>query len=163
MVCKRLTELVLGFPSILIHCLWYTSYPSQLDPRLQWTVSLLGWNRWQTQYCDRSLLSHSSLHHQSSLPRSSMSTQTQSAWNQPPFRHAPVLEHLIMGPSLSEKCNEWNYVQKVVVLNECLFVLMFNVPVNNLSFMSGRSHRFLGINLWGSNQGLRLVLYHYTT
>ena len=27
----------------------------------------------------------------------------------------------------------------------CLFVLWFNVPVNNFSVMSGRSHRFLGI------------------
>ena len=28
----------------------------------------------------------------------------------------------------------------------CLFVLRLNVPVNNFSVMSGRSHRFLGIN-----------------
>ena len=28
----------------------------------------------------------------------------------------------------------------------CLFVLMFNVPVNSFSVMSGRSHRFLGFN-----------------
>ena len=26
----------------------------------------------------------------------------------------------------------------------CLFVLRLNVPVNNFSVMSGRSHRFLG-------------------
>ena len=26
-----------------------------------------------------------------------------------------------------------------------LFVLMLNIPVNNFSVMSGRSHRFLGI------------------
>ena len=28
--------------------------------------------------------------------------------------------------------------------NVCLFVLRLNVPVNNFSVMSGRSHRFLG-------------------
>ena len=27
----------------------------------------------------------------------------------------------------------------------CLFVLRFNVPVNNFSVMSGRSHYFMGI------------------
>ena len=30
----------------------------------------------------------------------------------------------------------------------CLFVLRFNVPVNNFSVMSGWSHRFLDINLY---------------
>ena len=29
-------------------------------------------------------------------------------------------------------------------LQNCLFVLRLNVPVNNFSVMSGRSHRFLG-------------------
>ena len=33
------------------------------------------------------------------------------------------------------------FVKKFV----CLFMLMLNVPVNNFSVMSGRSHRFLGI------------------
>ena len=28
----------------------------------------------------------------------------------------------------------------------CLFVLRFNVPVNNVLVMSGRSHRFQGFN-----------------
>ena len=46
----------------------------------------------------------------------------------------------------------------------CLFVLRFNVPVNNFSVMSGRSQRFLGLTStvgsrcallkeWGSNPG----------
>ena len=30
----------------------------------------------------------------------------------------------------------------------CLFVLRFNIPVNNLSVTSGRSHHFLGFNLY---------------
>ena len=34
----------------------------------------------------------------------------------------------------------------MICLFVCLFVLRFNVPVNNFfSVMSGRSHRFLGI------------------
>ena len=38
----------------------------------------------------------------------------------------------------------------------CLLVLMLNVPVNNFSVMSGRSHRFLGItsSFWGVNVSL---------
>ena len=32
-----------------------------------------------------------------------------------------------------------------VILNDFLSGLMLNVPVNNFSFMLGRSHRFLGI------------------
>ena len=32
-----------------------------------------------------------------------------------------------------------------IVLFVCLFVLTLNVPVNNFSVMSRRSHRFLGI------------------
>ena len=31
-----------------------------------------------------------------------------------------------------------------ILICVCLFVLKFNVPVNNFSVMSGRSHRFLG-------------------
>ena len=33
-------------------------------------------------------------------------------------------------------------------IDVCLFVLRFNVPVNNFSVMSGRSHHFLGFNLY---------------
>ena len=34
---------------------------------------------------------------------------------------------------------------KAVTVLQILFVLMLNVPVNNFSAMSGRSHRFMGI------------------
>ena len=37
-----------------------------------------------------------------------------------------------------------NSVLYYKVLFVCLFVLRLNVPVNNFSVMSGRSHRFLG-------------------
>ena len=36
-------------------------------------------------------------------------------------------------------------IYKFVIYISCLFVLRFNVPVNNFSVMSGQSHRFLGI------------------
>ena len=36
------------------------------------------------------------------------------------------------------------YGHSHVVWNICLFVLRLNVPVNNFSVMSRRSHRFLG-------------------
>ena len=38
----------------------------------------------------------------------------------------------------------------------CVFLLMLNVPVNNFSVMSARSHRFLGITstFWGINVSL---------
>ena len=43
---------------------------------------------------------------------------------------------------------------------ECLFVLRFNVPVNNFSVMSGRSQRFLGLT---STVGSRCALLKDTT
>ena len=42
-----------------------------------------------------------------------------------------------------------------------LFVLMFNVPVNNFSVMSGRSHRFLGFNQY-SRELMCLAQEHNT-
>ena len=42
----------------------------------------------------------------------------------------------------------------------CLFVLRLNVPVNNFSVMSGRSHRFLGLT---STVGSRCALLKDTT
>ena len=36
------------------------------------------------------------------------------------------------------------YFDPYIDLLTCLFVLRLNVPVNNFSVMSGRSHRFLG-------------------
>ena len=54
--------------------------------------------------------------------------------------------------------NPWNHIQRIhssfhffryklhqKYYNFCFFVLMLNVPVNNFSVMSGRSHRFLDI------------------
>ena len=43
----------------------------------------------------------------------------------------------------------------------CLFVLRFNVPVNNFSVMSGRSHRFLGLNQY-SRESMCLAQGHNT-
>ena len=45
-------------------------------------------------------------------------------------------------------------------INVCLFVLRFNVPVNNFSVMSGRSQRFLGLT---STVGSRCALLKDTT
>ena len=42
-----------------------------------------------------------------------------------------------------------------------LFVLRFNVPVNNFSVMSGRSHRFLGIDQY-SRESMCLAQGHNT-
>ena len=42
-----------------------------------------------------------------------------------------------------------------------LFVLRFNVPVNNFSVMSGRSHRFLGFNQY-SRESMYLPQGHNT-
>ena len=44
---------------------------------------------------------------------------------------------------------------------EILFVLMFNVQVNNFSVMSGRSHHFLGIT--STSQGVNVSLLQDTT
>ena len=45
----------------------------------------------------------------------------------------------------------WADIGHWPILLFCLFVLKLNVPVNNFSVMSGRSHRFLGNNqyVWG--------------
>ena len=37
-----------------------------------------------------------------------------------------------------------DYLERTRDIRICLFVLRLNVPVNNFSVMSGRSHRFLG-------------------
>ena len=38
----------------------------------------------------------------------------------------------------------WGILKTLPKIKHCLFVLRLNVPVNNFSVMSGRSHRFLG-------------------
>ena len=48
---------------------------------------------------------------------------------------------------LEQKNNKFNIALIIIqwmCLFVCLFVLRLNVPVNNFSVMSGRSHRFLG-------------------
>ena len=53
---------------------------------------------------------------------------------------------------------------RLLVLVVCLFVLRFNIPVNNFSVMSGHSHHFTSIKqysreLMGISQGHNMVTY----
>ena len=43
----------------------------------------------------------------------------------------------------------------------CLFVLRLNVPVNNFSVMSGRSHRFLGTTSTFAGPAGSVVEHHF--
>ena len=55
-----------------------------------------------------------------------------------------LTEHLGIKKTLDRVVSEFFWPGVCFCLFVCLFVLRFNVPVNNFSVMSGRSHRFLG-------------------
>ena len=64
--------------------------------------------------------------------------------NSPKFLDRQVLANNVDTKEQSDQCLHCLPFHLHVFYFVCLFVLRLNVPVNNFSVMSGRSHRFLG-------------------
>ena len=72
------------------------------------------------------------------------------------------LKYVILYINLIDLYSNMTRDSRLKVQKFCLFVLGFNILINNCSVMSGRSHRFLGINQYSQQfmylaQGLSTV------
>ena len=61
-----------------------------------------------------------------------------------PYLSSPIPMSMQSLKKIGKKVLKLEHGNEAQSISFCLFVLRLNVPVNNFSVMSGRSHRFLG-------------------